>query len=147
LILSIPAEVIHIKEQVADKVVYDVVGINNKAIINEVLNKWNQLNKSRLKYHVRKTKDIEEAVTERLESFSKDDILSALVSRHAFCEVSEWHQKEENIHHATDIRHVIGSDDKLTKCLNMAIKPSVGIDLKKQTVEFKIGNMDKDLLE
>lgn len=105
-------------------------------VVAEVLRVWGKLFKNELKHGLRKTDDLSLAVADRLQTFSKDDILAALQNRHDYVRNSEWHNKPENVRHMAEISHVLKSDDALRSNLNLAVA-EIGRDWKKTTKPFE----------
>lgn len=58
-------------------------------------------------------------LSERLNRFSKDQVMRALENRIAFIQGSEWHQMPENRQSTVDVSLLIRDDQSLLKWLNM----------------------------
>jgi len=145
-IYRIPSETIYVKHEEEVSLTEQEARERDKNI-NEIILHWNTLFKDRMKYRVKRTEEVLAQLTERLETFTKDDILTALQNRHDFVRQNPWYQATSNIHIMTDIQKVIDSDENITKSLNMVITKPDNIDMKKEVIKFKTGDHDREALK
>ena len=90
---------------------------------NQIVEYWNTMLESKIKA----TNGLKRNVGNRLKSFTKEEIFSAIVNRVMFVNTSEWHNMDENHHHKTNIDLVLRDDKSMQKALSidtMKIKSS-----------------------
>jgi hypothetical protein len=136
--LSLPQKVVKVEEKKKE------IAESSHDVVVEAIRLWNKLFKKELKVGLRKTDELSQTVTDRLVSFSKDDIMAALQNRHDFVRNSEWHNKPENMHHMPNISKVLGSDTVLLQNLNMTVQQRPP-DWKTTTKKFN-ANEDNELI-
>lgn len=139
VILSIPKKVVTISEEKRK-------APNATDVAIEVARTWGKLFNDILPKGFRRTDDLTVTVSERLKKFSKEDIMSGIKNRHDFVRNSEWHNKDENLHHMASIHHAIGTDENLSKCLNLVVVDR-GVDYRKHTRRFETNEDSKEALE
>ena len=146
LVYAMPTETVYIKHE-EEVTVTEQEAKERSKDINEILKHWNSIFKDRLGYGVKRTTEVVGELTERLESFTKEDIMTALQNRHDFVRQSAWHNESSRVHLMSNIHTVILTDEDLIKNLNMVIAKPISIDMKKETIEFKTGDHDKEALK
>lgn len=74
---------------------------------------------------------IKAMVRARLKTYSESDIWNAIMNRVSFVNNSDWHNKEENNHHKTNIGIVLRNDESLEKAMNLKSKQDNSIKITK----------------
>ena len=115
--------------------------------MEEVISRWNTLFEDNLTVKVKLTDTLSQALTDRLNSYPKDVIMTAMQNRYDYVTTSEWHVRPENSHHMTNIMLLMGTDFMIERALNFVKEDPERVDHKKQTVKIQEDRSDKTILE
>lgn len=107
-------KVVFVEEKLAEKESFK--SEEAKELADYIVKLW----KSKLGTKTRVTPKLITWVKSRLKSFSKEEIIDAVLNRYLFVKDSEWHNKPENIHHKTSLALVLRDDQVLQQSLDRA---------------------------
>jgi len=86
--------------------------------VQQLLSLWEKAVETKLD----KKEMYQRVIAQRLSSFTKEELLTALRNRATYVNQSPWHRADENRQNAVDINHLIRSDDSVLKWLNTKVK-------------------------
>lgn len=114
---------------------------NKQRFMDEFLKKWCDLTGARLY----KPTIFYKQLLERMEEFSEEEMMEALLNRTDFVNNSEWHKEKKNRKHAKNIELLIRSDEDMLKWLQTQRDMDADEAVEKQVKSFKIDS-DENLL-
>lgn len=87
-------------------------------------------------------------ILERLETWTREELETAMEQRIAYVNDSDWHNEPENLKHKKNLNKIIRDDKEVLKCLQLSDYevPKTSTNLKRDTVKFEMDD-NKNLLE
>lgn len=110
--IYLPEKVVFVEEKEKDKAEKNEA---HESLARELVDYWNTM----LSCNIRVTNGLKRSVANRLKSFTREEIFSAIVNRVHFVNASEWHNQDENHHHKINIELVIRDDKSIQKALSI----------------------------